>query len=191
MKPDSLKTHKLPVLLGMLALSSLLTFMVVHITQGSPAAALPPAEWDNHVLPHREIGDGAESPNISYIESPSPTCVHPQPGTGACYITWNYLYVAAASGQYIISMTIAIDNQVRAYHAGFFQNFMYIPGDMMGSGFRVDCGPPGSGDLAIWGNTYNYTIRARETGGLGAANYGSVTCPADIIRLYLPVVIRP
>ena len=33
------------------------------------------------------------------------------------------------------------------------------------------------------GYTYSYVIRAKETGGLGAANYGSVTCPADVVSM--------
>ena len=31
------------------------------------------------------------------------------------------------------------------------------------------------------GKTYAYTVRSRETGGLSAANYGSVTCPSDVV----------
>jgi hypothetical protein len=130
--------------------------------------------------------NGSEAPNISSIASPSPTCSRPKPGSGACYIQWNYLYVTAASSSYIISMTVSINNQIRAYHSGFFQTAMYIPSDMTGEGYRVTCGYP-QGNAGL-GNTYAYAIRSRETGGLSAANYGSVSCPADVVTLFLPTI---
>jgi len=138
-----------------------------------------------------EISRTVDSPAISYIDSPSPTCYRPVAGTGICYISWNYMYVTASSGQYMISMTVSIDNNLRAYTSGFFQNYMYIPGDMTAPGFKVACGIAGAGGYANLGNSYSYTIRARETGGLGAANYGSVYCPADTVPVYLPLTCRP
>jgi hypothetical protein len=63
---------------------------------------------------------------------------------------------------------------------------MYIPSDMYGDGFQVMCGSPNTVGL---GNTYAYTLRARETGGLSAANYGSVTCPGTP-TVYLPAVMK-
>jgi hypothetical protein len=61
---------------------------------------------------------------------------------------------------------------------------MYAPYAMHGRGFRVACGPlVPSDDPTITpdhGNTYAYTIRARDTAGLTAANYGTVFCPAFI-----------
>jgi hypothetical protein len=127
-----------------------------------------------------------EQPAISFIDSPSPTCYQPDPSRNTCIIEWNYLYVTASASQYIISMTVSIDNHIVAYHSGFFQTSMYIPDDMVGHGFKVACGPRGANGL---GKTYAYTLRARETGGLGAANYGSVTCPG-VYLLYLPNVRR-
>jgi hypothetical protein len=87
-------------------------------------------------------------------------------------------------------MTVMIDDQIRDYHAGFFQTSMYIPGDMLGDGFRVTCGAPGSGGYANLGMAHSYTLRAKETGGLKAANYGSVYCPADVVHVYLPLSRR-
>ncbi|MBI5652524.1 MAG: hypothetical protein HZC40_19060, partial [Chloroflexi bacterium] len=87
----------------------------------------------------------AEAPAISFIDSQSATCYSPATETGVCYIQWNYLYVTAAASQYIISMTLEINGAVRAYHAGFFQTYMYIPGDLYGPGFKVVCGLPGAG----------------------------------------------
>lgn len=137
------------------------------------------------------ISRTVDSPAISFIGSPSPTCYRPVAGTGTCYITWNYLNVTASTGQYIISTTVTIDGDLRAYHAGFFQNYMYIPGDMTAPGYKMTCGMPGSGGIAGLGNSYSYAIRARETGGLSAANYGSVTCPADVVTVYLPLTRKP
>jgi hypothetical protein len=127
-----------------------------------------------------------EQPTISFIDSPSPTCYQPDVSRNTCIIEWNYLYVTASASQYIISMTVSLDNHIVAYHSGFFQTYMYIPDDMVGHGFKVACGPRNASGL---GKTYAYTVRARETGGLGAANYGSVTCPG-VYLVYAPLVRR-
>jgi hypothetical protein len=156
--------------------------------ESAPANAVTDAAADAAVpLADGEISRTVDSPAISFIDSPSPTCYRPAVGTGICYITWNNLNVTASSGQYIISMTVSIDNDLRAYFAGFFQTSMYIPGDMTAPGFKMTCGMPGSGFYANMGKSYSYAIRARETGGLSAANYGSVTCPADVVTVYLPL----
>jgi len=99
--------------------------------------------------------------------------------------------VTAAPGAYVVSMTVTIDNQLRAYHSGFFQTSMYVPADMWAPGFRVTCGTPGSGGQAELGRAYSYVIRARETSGQPAANYGTVTCPADVVAVYLPSIQIP
>jgi hypothetical protein len=137
---------------------------------------------------HREIQSDAEieQPTISFIDSPSATCNQPDSSRNNCYITWNYLNVSASTSQYIISMTVGIDNRLQAYHSGFFQTSMYIPGDLYGRGFKVACGPR---DMDGLGNSYAYTLRARETGGLSAANYGTVRCPGMYL-VYAPSVRR-
>jgi hypothetical protein len=160
--------------------------------QPTLAAPTPTALFDAPQVSPEDAAPGSDrqrdpsnpdAPDISFIDSPSATCYLPRPGTDACYITWSYLNVSASASQYIISMTINIDNQMSAYMAGFFQTGMYIPGDLFGKGFRVACGTPGLGDNLYQGRKYAYTIRARETGGLSAANYGAVTCPADQVPL--------
>jgi hypothetical protein len=85
-------------------------------------------------------------------------------------------------------MTVTIEDHLRAYHSGFFQSSMYIPDDMTAPGYEVACGSPVSEDMPQWGNTYTYAIRARETTGLTAANYGTVACPADTIRVFVPLI---
>jgi hypothetical protein len=154
---------------------------------GKASAALPqavqltPTPLPDQPPPAPEWRFDAESPDISFIDSPTATCDKPEQHKDACYIDWGYLYVTASSSQYIISMTVSIDNRLRAYHSGFFQTYMYVPADMVSPGFRVTCGPPGSGGNPKLGSAHSYTLRARETGGLGAANYGTVYCPADVV----------
>jgi hypothetical protein len=126
------------------------------------------------------------APAISFIDNPSPTCYQPVASDNTCYVTWNSLSVTAGSSQYMISMTVSIDNRLRAYHSGFFQTSMSIPGDLYGPGLQVACGPRSAGGA---GNTYAYTVRAMETGGLSSANYGSVTCPG-VVLVHLPIIRR-
>ncbi len=158
-----------------------------------PAAPTPQALFDDTAdrlqpsdpqIQRQREPSSPGAPNISFIDSPSATCYLPVSGTDTCYITWDYLYVTAGASQYMISMTIGIDNHLSAYFGGFFQTFIYIPGDMLSPGFRVACGTPGSGGNPYLGKQYSYTIRARETSGLSAANYGAVTCPADQVALH-------
>jgi hypothetical protein len=177
-------------LLGSLIATGLAGTIFVLGAPGSPAAQQVNTTSVNAGLQRREASSDVESPDISFINSPSATCHRPVAGTAACYIEWSYLSVSAGSGAYVISMTVTIDNQLRAYHAGFFQSSMYIPGEMTAPGYRVSCGAPGSGVIASMGESYSYTIRARDTSGLTAANYGSVTCPADIVKVYLPSMQR-
>lgn len=177
-------------MLGALALAGVLGVVVVRFAQGSQAVPQATPTPLSTELPYREVSGDVKSPAISFIDSPNPTCYRPVAGTGACYIQWGYLYVAAASGSYIVSMTVAIDGRLRAYHSGFFQSLMFIPAEMTAPGYRVACGTPMSEDGAEWGNTYAYQIRARETGGLTAASYGTVTCPADTAKLFLPLIQR-
>ena len=75
------------------------------------------------------------------------------------------MYVTATPGQYMISMTVMINDRLRAYHQGFFQNAMYVPSDMMGMGFRVPCGTPGASGVPDMGIIYSYTLRARKLVG--------------------------
>jgi hypothetical protein len=177
-------------LLAALLLVGIMGLIIVRAALGAQAGQETPTNSTFPEQPRREASGDIDSPAISFIDSPSATCYRPAAGTGACYIDWNYLYVTAASGNYIISMTVTIDNQMRAYHAGFFQTSMYIPGDMSAPGYKVTCGAPGSGGKPGFGKSYSYMIRARETGGLTAANYGLVACPADLVKLYLPVLVK-
>lgn len=184
-----IRSHKRAIAFaGSLVFVAVLSFILITGLQRPQPTEAAPAPQAAPGLPHLENSRDAESPTISFIDNPGATCYLPNPGTGSCYIQWNYVYVSAASGSYIISATLSIDNRLRAYHAGFFQTYMYIPGDMMDPGFRVTCGELGSGSNPLLGKTYAYTIRARETSGNAATSYGSVSCPADMARIYLPIL---
>lgn len=187
MEPVTMPRKRVKQLLGFLALLTTLGIAVIYLAWGLPAASMAGANEENAGLPQREV----DAPAISFIDSPSPTCYLPAPGTGVCYIQWEYLFVSTAAGSSIISMTVSIDNDLRAYHGGFFQAEMLIPAGMTAPGYQVTCGRPGSGGLPDWGNIYPYQIRARDTAGLAAMNSGSVRCPADTATIHLPFVIRP
>jgi hypothetical protein len=154
----------------------------------SAAGVIGPVIVEEAFGARREIQSNPEieRPAISSIDSPGATCYQPDTSRNTCYIEWSYLSVSAGASQYIISMTVSIDNHIVAYHSGFFQTSMYIPDDMVSHGFKVACGPRNASGL---GATYAYTLRARETGGLGAANYGSVTCPG-VYLVYAPLIRR-
>lgn len=179
----SLKRRTLWGRLGLIGLVLAASTLVVHA-----AGLIGPLIAEEANGNRREVQAAAEidQPTISFIDSPSATCYQPVSSRNDCYISWSYLYVTAATSQYIISMTVDIDNHLRALHSGFFQTSIYIPSDLYGRGFKVACGPRGPNGL---GKTYPYTLRARETGGLSAANYGSVQCPGAYL-VYIPIVRR-
>lgn len=118
-----------------------------------------------------------DQPNIGFIDSPSATCYQPDPAQDACYVNWYYLAVDA-SPNYMITMTVALNNiGYIANVQGFFQTSMYVPYNMMGDGFKVACGDLGAGGNPLMGNAYAYTVRAKDSAGLGSANYGTIYCP--------------
>jgi hypothetical protein len=128
------------------------------------------------------------SPDISFIDSPTASCILPRSNTGTCYITWSYLF-ADATPNYMITMTVGIDDKALARYSGFFQASMYVPSELLV--FRVPCGASGSGGNPDFGANHSYVLRARDSAGISAANYGSVSCPADEpARTYLPILRR-
>lgn len=122
--------------------------------------------------------------SIGFIDSPSATCYQPDPEVDECFINWYYLSVSA-SPDYMINMWVTLNSIGGvAIYQGFFQTSMYIPYGMHGRGIKVPCGPlVVSDDPTVTpdhGNAYAYTIRARDSGGLKSANYGTLYCPAYI-----------
>ncbi len=164
-----------------------------------PVSAIKSSESNVHNGPvqnaasaYQESGfpqNDGEISAISNITSLSPTCTRPVENTGACYVNWYYHYVSA-DPSYINYLSIKIDGRWVAYHRGFFQQSMTIFGNMYGKGFRVNCGLPGSGGNPDFGKVYNYEIRAIAVDGTSAVNFGSVTCPFDVVKVYLPSIRR-
>jgi len=81
----------------------------------------------------------------------------------------------------MIAMTVTLNTIGNvSYTSGFFQTSMYVPYNMYDKGFKVACGSLGAGGQPNLGNAYAYTIRAKDSSNLSAANYGTVYCPAYI-----------
>jgi hypothetical protein len=125
------------------------------------------------------VASGVDQPLISFIDSPTAACVQPDMTKDECYINWYYMSVSASPANYIISMTVTLNEfGFVSYNSGFFQTSMYVPFNMNPQGYKVACGALGDGGNPQLGKAYAWTIRARETGGLRSANYGTVYCPA-------------
>jgi hypothetical protein len=130
-----------------------------------------------------EVPEGiVDAPTISFIDSPTATCYQPDPAVDECFINWYYMSVTA-SPSYIINMWVTLNGiGGLAIYQGVFQTSMYVPYNMHDRGFKVACGPlvvsPDPTVSPDHGNSYAYTIRARDSAGLGSANYGTVYCPA-------------
>ncbi len=119
-----------------------------------------------------------QSPTIGFIDSPSVTCYQPDLREDVCYLNWYYVSVNAAPN-YVLTMTLTINAVGEVAHVqGFFQTSMYVPYNMFDRGFKVSCGALGAGGNPGLGNAYAFTIRARDSAGLAAANYGTIYCPA-------------
>ncbi len=166
-----------------LLLLSTFGFLRVARSQGSNESEIIAQETQGEntrqiLVPDQNAPLQENSPNIGFIDSPSPTCYQPDPTQNVCYITWYYLSVSAAP-DYMIAMTTTLNTiGVVAYTSGFFQTSMVIPYNMLGQGIKVPCGSLGSGGNPNLGLAYGYTIRARDSNGLTSANYGTIYCPA-------------
>lgn len=174
----------IPISIAMLALAVL--FGAIQIAAGQTlrqegAAQVVQNEIQGENVRQIEAPVGQEAPlapDISFIDSPTAACYQPDPSVDECRINWYYLSVSA-DPNYMISMTVKLNDFgfVASYH-GFFQTSMYVPYNMNGDGFKVPCGALGSGGNPYLGRAYGYTIRARDSANLGAANFGTVYCPA-------------
>jgi hypothetical protein len=145
----------------------------------SAALAAGPATQDPGGESHRETDAVPGIPSISFIDSPTAACYGPLAEINTCYIQWSSLQVSATSPQYIERMTVTIDGRVRAVYSGFFQTSMTVPPGMQKEGFKVACGIAGASGDPESGFNYSYSVKARETGGLTASNFGTAVCPAD------------
>ncbi len=162
-------------------LQAALFLLLLLPSSAAPAGAAEPGmPTASQPKPLREREVAADAPTISFVYSPSATCYREDPSSNLCYIEWTYLYVTAGSGQSMQEMTVEIDGRLRAIFGGFFQTAMYVPSDMYAQALIVACGPRGGGGDPNRGNAYAFAVRAKETGGLTTANYGTVTCPFAI-----------
>lgn len=122
--------------------------------------------------------EDTQQPLVSFIDSPSPTCYQPDATRDECYLTWYYMSVDAAPAAYMITMTLTLNDFGPVAHThGFLQSSVYIPYSMLGDGFKVACGPPGAGGNPTLGNSYGYSIRARDSDGARTTNLGTIYCP--------------
>ncbi len=170
-------------------------FLLIVFALPSVAGAVDPCDpvppfglqipFEEHQGARREsqmvtVPKDGEAPLISFIDSPSATCFQPDSTRDECWINWYYTSVDAGPN-YMICMYTKFNATGKATRTqGFFQTSMYVPYNMYGKGFRVACGAPGSGGDPDLGMAYAYTIRAKDSAGLGSANYGTVSCPAYI-----------
>lgn len=170
----------LSVSLALLMVLGTFSLLRSVLGQGIGAGLLAAESQDGN---RREIegpADGTipQQPAIGFIDSPSATCYQPDATEDVCYLSWYYMSVDAAPN-YVITMTLTINDRGPVAHSqGFFQTSMYIPYNMLGQGVRVACGALGAGGNDELGAAYAYTIRARDSAGLKAANYGTTYCPA-------------
>ena len=161
------------------------SFGLIQITRGQGPGSTGPLNQEIQGENRREIQsplhlDAPEQPNIGFIDSPSATCYQPDPSRNECYLTWYYLSVSAAPN-YMITMTLTLNDTGPVAHTqGFFQTSMVVPYGMLGNGIRLPCGTLGAGGNPQLGNGYGYTIRARDSANLAAANYGTAYCPAYV-----------
>ena len=133
-----------------------------------------------HPAPNRVQPQAGDAPALA-LTGDAPTCSRPVQYTDICTIEWSSLSATAISPGYMVSMTVSIDDRVRANVSGFFQTSMYAPSGMFGNGFKVACGAPGTGGDPTLGAAHSYTLLARDTTPATGAAYGTVFCPADII----------
>lgn len=174
--------QKFTVLMMAAALLFVAAFAVIEVARGQTPLGPDVINRETQDGNTREIvapeaSAAPQRPNIGFIESSSATCYLPDPGQDSCYITW-YALAIDASPNYIITMTATLNDIGPIAHVqGFFQTSLYVPYNMIGQGIKVPCGSPGAGGDPQLGNAYAYTVRARDSAGLGSANYGTVYCP--------------
>ena len=119
---------------------------------------------------------------IGFIDSPAPSCRKAGKGND-CVINWYYMSVDA-SPNYIVDAWVLIDGAIVAHNGGFFQTSLYVAADRLE--FPVKCGAAGTTpppqptpfvNMPPYGRSYSWIMRARDSGNLSAANYGTIICP--------------
>lgn len=130
-----------------------------------------------------------DQPDVASLSATMPTCMQPDPAENVCYLNWNNFFAQAVSGHYMRSITLTIDDRVRAFYLGFFETYLYVDDLQHTPGLKVPCGGFGTGGNPSVGAVHTFSIRAEDTGGYVSTLYGSVACPG--VRLvFLPLVLR-
>jgi hypothetical protein len=145
---------------------------------GAARAADRPLQALSEARPPVEGGAARKGPDMSYIDSQTPTCYKPRETSQVCFVEWSYFAVTATASQYLLNMKVELDGRVRAYYDGFFQTSMYVPAQMFKPGFAVVCGQPGEGGDPRLGRQYGWVVRAEESSGQTATSSGAIFCPA-------------
>jgi hypothetical protein len=124
------------------------------------------------------LAAGLPARAISFITQDNQHCYKPARGH-LCYVDVGYLYVNA-SPNYMLHMTVYVDDVVVLRLNAFFQQYLSYSADHVPAGFPVACGYAGTnakGDLELGGD-HKVTVRAEDSSAMKSANYGTVTCPA-------------
>lgn len=185
MQVPTCRTGRLGLALPMLLLTMPGTLRALDPCDPPPPSATAPMPFEEHPGARREsemrrAAEGATAPLIGYIDSPTAVCYQPDPAQDVCFVNWYYLAVDA-NPNYMICMEVTLNDVGKvARYQGFFQTSMYAPYNLQDRGFRVACGALGASGDPNRGLSYAYTIRARDSANLGAANYGYVACPAYV-----------
>jgi hypothetical protein len=98
--------------------------------------------------------------------------------------------VSTGSTQSVVTMTVRIDDDLRANYQGYFQSVMRVPAAFHGNGFEVTCGEAGVDGVPGMGHAYDWTLRAADSAGNETSNQGTVTCPPlDPIQTFIPLLV--
>jgi hypothetical protein len=130
------------------------------------------------VLSGSLLAAGLPARAISFITQDNQHCYKPARGN-LCYVDVGYLYVSA-SPNYMIHMTVYVDDVVVLRLNGFFKQYMSYTAEQVPAGFPVACGYAGTNAKADpeLGGDHKVTVRAEDSGNLKSSNHGTVTCPA-------------
>jgi hypothetical protein len=119
----------------------------------------------------------------------NPVCVQVASVPGVCQINLRSI-AASGSGGSLLGVTVGISGKLRARFNTFFENDVNMTASMLGGGFRVTCGLPGSGGLSGLGRVYSVTISTVVSSGSSLTDTSNVACPAYKRMIYLPIIRR-
>lgn len=116
---------------------------------------------------------------VSLIDSPSPNCYKPDPARDMCFINWQTITVTTSASS-MKHVELHLEGALIGRVQGYFQDSISVPHDYFGPrGFRVECGPSGSGSGSDpnYGRSYDWTLQAEDSDGNTTSNFGTLSCP--------------